>query len=457
MTEPTLTRVLADHVAGSSLAGLPGEVVERAKLIIFDELLCAVLGRELIAGSLIARFVAQMGGAGDATIVGSPLMAPTALAALANGTAGHADEFDGAHVTDGHPGAVIVHACLAVGEARRARGSDLITAICCGYDVGTRLVGAMGGAFSLRQGHHIHSDHLHGFGAAMACGRLLGLGPEGLRYAAALAAGHAGGLAVVFEERRHMSKALSTGQAAFAGASAALLAGLGFEGHDDVFDSRHGPLGWAADPAKAREILVAGLGREHAVMGANFKFYSAGYPIHAPVEAALAIMSEQGLTPDDIAAVTIRLTTHTADTVSNRDMPSICVEDMVSVAMVCGQLGYEEAHSSAALARPEVKALRPLIRAVADAEMDRDQPKGRGAKVEIETRAGSRQLKSIDHPKGHSLRGGVDWTALRGKWDGLMPQRIGTRNYEGFVALCQGLERVEDLDELTHLLRTEKR
>lgn len=455
MTDTTLTRVLADHVAGTTFEALPGDVVERAKLIIFDELACAVLGRELIAGSLIARFVAQMGGNGDATVVGTSLATPTALAALANGTAGHADEFDGAHVTDGHPGAVIVHAALAVGEARRARGADLILAVANGYDVGTRLVGAMGGAFPLRRTHHVHSDHLHGFGAAMACGRLMGLGSDGLRHAAALAAGHAGGLAVVFEERRHMSKALSTGQAAFAGTTAALLAGLGFEGHDDVFDSRHGPLGWAADIERARDVLVADLGRAHAVMGANFKFYSAGYPIHAPVEAAIAILDEHALAPEDVAAVTIRLTTHTADTVSNRDMPSICVEDMVSVAMVHGRLGYEEAHSSAALARPEVKALRPKIRAVADPEMDRTQPHGRGARVEIETTAGARHEKAIDHPKGHSRRGGVDWAALRGKWDDLMPQRIGARNYEGFLALCQELERVEDLAELTHLLRTE--
>ena len=457
MSEKTLTRVLAEHVAATSIAQIPAEAIEQIKLIVFDELACAVLGRELIAGTLIARFVGQMGGAAEATVVGSGLVVPTTLAALANGTAGHADEFDGAHVTDGHPGAVIVHATVAVGEARRVSGAELIAAISAGYDVGTRLVAAMGGAYRLRNAHHIHSDHLHGFGAALACGRLIGLGSERLDHAAALAAGHAGGLAVVFEERRHMSKALSTGQGAFAGASAALLAGIGFEGHGDVFDSRHGPLGWAPDGGEARAKLTAGLGSDHAVMGANFKFYSAGYPIHAPVEAALAIMEEEGVGLDDVAGVTVRLTTHTADTVSNRDMPSICVEDMVAVAMVHGKLGFAEAHSAAALARPEVKALRPLIRAVADPEMDRTQPNGRGAKVEIETRAGARHLKAVDHPKGHAWRGPVDWAALRGKWDELLPERIGARNYEGFLALCMELERVDDLAELIHLLRTERR
>ncbi|AXV17871.1 2-methylcitrate dehydratase (plasmid) [Neorhizobium sp. SOG26] len=452
MTAKTLTRVLADYVAGSSYEKLPANVVERTKLIILDEIACAILGRELIAGELIGRYVAAQGGNAEATILGARHRVPAAMAALANGTAGHADEFDGAHVTDGHPGAVIVHATLAVGEARRTTGREFIHAVSVGYDVGTRLVASLGGAFALRKAHHVHSDHLHSFGAAMACGRLLRLDSDGLRHAAALAGGHAGGLAVVFEERRHMSKALSTGQAAFGGATAALLAASGFEGHDDVFDSGHGPLGWA--PAGGPEVLTKGLGTDHAVMGANFKFYSAGYPIHAPVEAALTINGREKLGLDDIASVTIRLTTHTADTVSNRDMPSICVEDMMSVAIVHGKLGFEEAHSAAALARPEVKAIRPKIRAVADPEMDRTQPNGRGAKVEIETVDGRSFLIGVDHPRGHALRGGVDWQSLRGKWDELLPRLIGASNFEAFTDICQNLERLDDLAELTHLLRT---
>lgn len=451
MTEHSLTRDLATYVAGSGFTQLPAEVAERTKQIIFDELACGVLGRTLIAGSLIARYVSAQGGRGEATILSHAQRVPAAMAALANGTAGHADEFDGAHVTDGHPGAVIVHASLAVGETRRARGRDLITAVSLGYDVGTRIVASVGGAFALRQSHHVHSDYLHSFGAAFACGKLLRLDVDGLCHAAALASGQAGGLAVVFEERRHMSKALSTGQAAFGGVTAALLAAEGFEGHDDVFDSRHGPLAWRKP--ESNHLLLQGLGQEFAVMGANFKFYSAGYPIHAPVEAALTLVSQNNITLDEISAVRVGLTTHTADTVSNRDMPSICVEDMISVALVHGNLGFEEAHSAAALSRPEVKALRPRISAHADPEMDRTQPNGRGAKVEIETRDGRRYALAIDHPRGHAHRGGVDWDALHGKWSTLLPRLIGQDNFDVFFDHCRRLERIDDLAELTQLLR----
>ncbi|MBI1622401.1 MmgE/PrpD family protein [Aquamicrobium sp. cd-1] len=452
MSKQNLTQVLADYVAGSSYAQLPADVVERTKLIIFDEIACAILGRQLIAGELITRFTGSMGGTPEATVLGTKLRLPAAAAALANGTAGHADEFDGAHVTDGHPGAVVVHSTLAIAEARRVTGRDYIHSISLGYDVGTRLVASVGGAFSLRNAHHIHSDHLHSYGAAMACAKLLRLDSDGIRYAAALASGYAGGLAVVFEERRHMSKALSTGQAASGGVTAALLAASGFEGHDYVFDSKHGPLGWASADREVQ--LSKGLGSEFAVNGANFKFYSAGYPIHAPVEAALLIVDENKLAINDIASVTVRLTKHTADTVSNREMPSICVEDMMAVAIVHGRLGFTEAHSATAIARPEVKALRPKIRAVADEEMDRTLPHGRGAIVEIETLTGTHFRKRIDHPQGHALRGGVDWSALHGKWEDLLPNLIGKSNFKDFFIMCQSLDQLDDIGELTSILRT---
>jgi len=121
---------------------------------------------------------------------------------------------------------------------------------------------------------------------------------------------------------------------------------------------------------------------------------------------------------------------------------------------VHGRLGFTEAHSATAIARPEVKALRPKIRAVADEEMDRTLPHGRGAIVEIETVTGALFRKRIDHPRGHALRGGVDWSALHGKWEDLLPNLIGKSNFEDFFIMCQSLDQLDDIGELTSILRT---
>jgi 2-methylcitrate dehydratase PrpD len=442
----------ARYAAGSSFAALPAVAVERTKLIVCDELACAYVGREHPPGRLAARYVQGFGAAGPSTIAGTATRTAPALAALANGTAGHGDEFDGAHVTDGHPGASVVHASLAVAEAASATGADLINAVALGYDVGTRLVHAVGGAYALRYRHHVHSDHLHGYGAAAAAARLKRLSAEGQRHALALTAGQAGGLAVIFAERRHMSKSLSNGLAAQAGVMSAELAAAGFEGHDAILDAQHGPLDWSDDvPAD----LGADLGQDFAVMGANFKFYSAGYPIHAPVEGALRILREAGLTVEDIAAVTVGMNAGAIDTVRDRKMHSIDVAHMTAVAIVYGGLDFDVAHSDSAHASPAVAAMKGRIGIVADPELDRTQPRGRGARVTMVTRSGERHERLIEFPKGHCRRGGVDWEALDGKWRGLLTARMGAATYERYLGACQRLERLEDLSALTAPLRKE--
>ncbi len=445
----TVTRTLAAHAAGAAAAGLKDEVADRVGMILYDEIACVLVGRALAPGERIAEWVASQGGFATSSVLGTGIRTSPALAALANGTAGHADEFDGAHITDGHPGAVIVPAALAVAEAQDAPGATLAAAVALGYDIGTRIVAAVGGAFSLRQRHHIHSDHLHAYGAACAAGLVLGFDAEGQRQALALCAGNAGGLATVFEEPGHMTKALSTGQAAMAGVMAAELVQQGFTGHDDVLDARHGPLAWSEGAAA---LDTASLGHRAAVMGSNFKFYSAGYPIHAPVEAALTLMEENGLVADDLARIAIGMNSGALDTVHRRAMKSIDLAHMVAVAVVHGGLGFEVAHDPAALNSPGVAEVKARIVIAADAELDRIQPRGRGARVTLTTRDGRDLSRLIEYPRGHALRGPVSWDDLAGKWEKLLPERLGAARADDFRAACRDVTGLGSVRELTRIL-----
>lgn len=89
---------------------------------------------------LVGEYVAALGGSEQSTVVGfgGPRV-PEANAALANATSSHADEIDGSHVTEGHPGASVVATALSVAEARQRTGAELLSAIVLGYDIGTRL------------------------------------------------------------------------------------------------------------------------------------------------------------------------------------------------------------------------------------------------------------------------------------------------------------------------------
>jgi 2-methylcitrate dehydratase PrpD len=129
-------------------------------------------------------------------------------------------------------------------------------------------------------------------------------------------------------------------------------------------------------------------------------------------------------------------------------MPSICVEDMVALAMVHGELGFELAHDSAAIGAPQVRTLRELITVVRDPELERLQPRGRGAKVVITTKDGRRHDQFVEHPRGHALRGGVGWPELFEKWDRLLTDRLTEERYASFKGMCSSLEAVEDIAEL---------
>ncbi|WP_284748307.1 MmgE/PrpD family protein [Amycolatopsis sp. RTGN1] len=435
-----LTGTLADYAASTSYDALPGPIRERAKLVILDELASAYFGAGCRAGRLAAGYVTGQTAAADALVLRTGRRSSAELAALANGTAGHADEIDGAHVVGGHPGATLVHAATAVAQLRRSSGAELVNAVVLGYDVGTRLIDACGGTFRLKDEFHLHADFLHAVGAAVACGRLLGLDPRGMANAMALATFRANGLCALFREDDHISKAFCNGQYASAGVGAALMAESGLEGVADVIGERHGLLdAWGVEDGRDR--VVRGLGTEFGISGANFKFLRAGYPIHAAVEAALAIVDDHGVTWDTVESVEVGMPGHARRVVDGRTMHNICLQDMLAVALVHGGISLSGAHFPEIEADPAFARVRERITLRTDPDLDREQPNGRGAVVTITSTDGTTATRRVDHPRGHSLRSEPTWQDLAAKWRDALPG-VDTD------AWIDSAARLEDIDDV---------
>ncbi|MCI0143000.1 MmgE/PrpD family protein [Arthrobacter bambusae] len=440
----SLTQALANYAASTSIDKIPDQVRDRAKQIILDEMASAYFGHRRPAGALGAKYAARYVGRPEALILGSDLRVPAAFAALANGTAGHADEIDGAHVIGGHPGASLVHATVAIAETQHSTGAELLNAVILAYDMGTRFIEACGGLFGMKNRLHLHSDSLHALGAALACGRLLGLDESRLRHALALATFQANGVCSLFSERRHISKAFCNGQYAFAGVSAALMAADGLEGSDDVLGHEHGVLdAWGVDGGSA--ALTRGLGESYAVMGANFKYMRAGYPIHAAVEAAMDVVARHEVKIEHIQAVMVGMPEHAMRVVDNRAMHNICVQDMLTTALLEGGLDLGKSYFPEILAVPEFAPLRERVSLAVDPELDRKQPNGRGARVTIVTTAGESVSSLVEAPRGHSSRGGTTWPELTAKWEQALPGADVRR----MLALAQRLDDLDDVCELT--------
>jgi 2-methylcitrate dehydratase PrpD len=439
-----LTSTLAQYAASTSINSIPAEIRELAKRVILDEMACAHFGKRSIAGELTARYVTTLGGPMESRILGTGLRVPAPYAALANGTAGHGEEVDGAHVVGGHPGATIIHAAVAAAERQRASGADLINAVVLGYDIGTRLARACGGVFLAKTRYQLHVDFLYSVGAAIAVSRILGLDPVRHCHAMALVTFQANGLCALFQERRHISKSFSNGQYAFAGVSAALMAAIGLEGYEDIIGGQHGILeAWGIE--NGAELVTQGLGEDYAIRGANFKLLNAGYPIHAAVEAAMILIAEHKIDTGAIASVHVGMPANAMRVVDNRQMHNICMQDMVSAALVRGGLSLRESPFPAILGDPVFTRLRANITVGVDPGLERDQPNGRGSNVSISTIGGSTFTRRVDHPRGHSLRGAVTWTDLSEKWrDGLREYDVGT-----MLALARRLDELDDVRVLS--------
>src|SRR3990172_2895500 len=181
------TARLAEFVVKTSFEdGRPGAIagVRRAAL---DPLGVPLAGASEPAARLVRRVVRAEGGTRLATVIGTRLVTAPGWAALANGTAGHAHDFDDtSFALMGHPSVPLLAAALAAGEAEMADGRALVLAYVLGFEVGAALGAAVNPAHYTRGWHATSS--IGTLGCAAAAARLLRLDVEQTRHALVLAA-----------------------------------------------------------------------------------------------------------------------------------------------------------------------------------------------------------------------------------------------------------------------------
>ena len=134
---------------------------------------------------------------GPALLIGSDRRIDILNAALLNGTASHALDFDDCSNTmGGHPSAPIVPALWALAEARGTGGQAFIAAYVAGFEAETRLGRAVN-FHHYEKGWHPTAT-LGVFGCAAACGHLIGLDEDKLAAALSLAASMSSGIKANF-------------------------------------------------------------------------------------------------------------------------------------------------------------------------------------------------------------------------------------------------------------------
>jgi 2-methylcitrate dehydratase PrpD len=306
------TKNVVDYIVSSRFDSIPGDALTVARGAILDCVGVALAGARQPAGSIPAEWARRSVSPGGATVWGQDFKTSAHDAALVNGTAAHALDYD--DVTwglIGHPSVSLVPSVLALGETTNASGRDVLHAYVVGFEVMAKLGRTTQPLHSLEGGWHA-TGTIGAFGATAACCKLLNLETEQTAHALGIVYSMTSGNVSNFGT---MCKPLHAGLAARNALEASLWAQAGFTSLPHPFD---GPRSFhevysRGLPADMRPLAELGRVYELVVRGVVIKPYPCGVALHPAIDAVHALKKEHAINPDDIASVEAGVTRYTFD------------------------------------------------------------------------------------------------------------------------------------------------
>ena len=292
---PGFTQELASFLTGLATTDVPEAEAATIRRGLTDLVGVILAGSEHSA--VRAARAARGSSSGHAHLIPDGGMVAPEDAALINGIAGHALDYDDTGL-DGHPSAVLGPALLARGEALDASADAVLRAYRVGYEAW--------GALWRHAPVPLHGRGWHPssvFGAVAAAAACIALRrPDALcmRNAIGLGAAEAAGLVANFGT---MAKPYQVGRAARAGLIAADLAEAGMDAAPDILEHSKGFFGSFAGGMRSEIQLGGTLAQE----GISIKLYPVCYAAHRIVDAALELQSTAAIPPDDIDRIHVRI------------------------------------------------------------------------------------------------------------------------------------------------------
>jgi len=446
-----VTQALAHHIATLRYDDLPADVIAIAKHCVLDWVAVTVQGAREPLVTILAEQVAAEGGNECATLIGRGRGASPRQAALVNGAASHALDYDDINIRMmGHPTAAILPAALALAESRGASGRDLIAAFVAGYETECEI------GEIVSPSHYARGFHATGtvgtFGAAAACAHLCRLDGSAVATALGIAGTQAAGLKSMFGT---MCKPLHAGKAGESGLLAAEVAARGFSSRTDVLECANGFVGTHADGGRPLHQFSSGGGKYHIVDNL-FKYHACCHQTHAAIEALRALQTKYGVSCSDVVKVTLRHDAG-ADAICNIARPSTGLEIKFSLRMIAAlalagiDTSVVDSFSDANATDPGLQALRDKV----EVAFARDWPLTRS---EVTVQLADGRVLEGSHDSGTPERDlGRQQMRLLAKFRSLVGQVFGVDQTDSIAADILSLERQADLKRLTSRLVHEQR
>lgn len=455
LTDPAtgegLAQFFGDRVEQLRYADLSADAVRWARVGVLDTVGVTLAGAVEPCATILAQ--ALSGAEGPSVVFGTAARRHPLDAALINGTASHALDFDDCNNTlGGHPSVPILPALFALADETGATGPDFITAYVAGFEVETKL------AMSVHFHHYTKGWHptstLGVFGAAAACAKLMGLDAPGIATALALAASGSSGLKANFGT---MTKPMHVGRCAREGLLAARLARAGFTANGkDVFEH---PQGFFEvyngqgnyDPARSRAAWGDPL--DILEPGIAIKQYPCCGSTHPAIDCAIDIAQQHRISSQDIAGVEVwihaRRLQHT-----NRPHPvsgldaKFSLQYVVARALTDGFVALEHFEGDA-FRDAHIAALMARVHVAPYGESQFDASNHFGGEVVVTMRDGRRLHAKVEQPLGRTSANPLPHERLRKKFDLCAARVLGDAAIAAAGDAIERLETLADVREIT--------
>ena len=452
---PGATRDLAAFAAGLRYEDIPHDAVERIKLSVLDSLGCCLFGASLPWTRKVAALAKAEGARPVASLMGMGGRTSLALAALVNGTSGHAFELDDIHKESiVHAGSIATPVALAFAEQQGgAPGKDVITAMTAGYEVGHRVGSATTMSLFFRGFHPQGTSGA--FVAAATAARALNLDASRFQHALGMAGSQAGGLMAAQEGA--MVKRFHSGRAAQSGVYCALLAADDFTGITDVLEAAYGGYLSTLSDKPAPKRLTEGLGTVWETLNVGYKPHASVTSIHTALDGLADILRENKLRADDISKIEAGLSpmthVHCAWEYKAQGVTAAQMNLFYGLAVIAiDGMAFTDQYREERLRDPRILELIGRISANVDPEIEKMGAAFRhAARVTVTTQDGRSFQKLILHRRG-SPEAPMQPDDIVYKFRHVVRSCIPEKRMSRILDLARGLDRLDDTRELIELV-----
>jgi 2-methylcitrate dehydratase PrpD len=446
--EVQVTAPLASFAANIGHNETPADTREVARQCLLDVLGVTLAGAKEPLVEMLSAEAEEAGGAPQATVIGRGFKTSASQAALVNGSAAHALDYDDVlSAMSGHPTVPVFPTLLALAERDGMSGRDVITAFVAGVEVEARI------GLMMARGHYAKGWHSTGtigtFASAAASGRLLGLDEDTMAKAFGIAGTQAAGLKSMFGT---MCKPFHAGKAAMNGMMAASLAKRGFSTREDVLDCEQGFTATQSNGGVKTSAAVEGLGKEFNAQDVLFKYHAACYGVHGPIEAAIKAAEHPAFDPDLIERIDLTVNQHCIGMCDIAE-PVTGLEGKFSMThnVALGLLGK----ANGALSLYEDERMSDDAPAELRSKVSIKGVQDQGpfeAKIAVHLKGGIviQERYDVEEPESDLAR---QWEKLEGKFRALATPVIGAEKAEEVIQLCRNFDSADSVKPLMDAVR----